>query len=52
MHTTTKNVGYSVLGLATIIDGKTAAGSFKNSLAIAQLAEQSGLCTFLAGRTS
>ncbi len=46
MHITKKNVGYSVLDLATIIEGKTAADSFRNSLAIAQLAEQSGYTRF------
>lgn len=46
MHSAQKNVGYSVLDLATIVEGKTAADSFTNSLAIAQLAEQSGYTRF------
>jgi luciferase family oxidoreductase group 1 len=39
-------VAYSVLDLATVIEGKTAADSFHNALEIAQLAEQSGYTRF------
>jgi luciferase family oxidoreductase group 1 len=46
MQTTKENVAYSVLELATIIEGKTAADSFRNSLELARLAEQSGYTRF------
>jgi len=39
-------VAYSILDLATVIEGKTAADSFRNGLQIAQLAEQSGYTRF------
>ncbi len=41
-----QNIPYSVLDLATIIEGKIAADSFKNSLDLAQHAEQFGYKRF------
>lgn len=46
MRTQENKVAYSVLDLATVIEGKTAADSFRNSLDIARLAEQSGYTRF------
>ena len=41
-----KNIPYSILDLATVIEGKQPADSFKNSLALAQQAEQLGYTRF------
>ena len=42
MQTSLKNIPYSVLDLATVIEGKTAADSFRNSLDLARHAEELG----------
>ncbi|MEO6129251.1 MAG: hypothetical protein ABIP30_12975, partial [Ferruginibacter sp.] len=40
------NIPYSVLDLATVIQGSTPADSFRNSLSLAQHAEQLGYTRF------
>ncbi len=46
MQSNKQNIPYSVLDLATVIEGKTPADSFKNSLDLAQHAEQLGYRRF------
>lgn len=46
MHPTPHKIAYSVLDLATVIEGKTPADSFHNSLAVAQRAEQWGFTRY------
>lgn len=46
MHSTPHKIAYSVLDLATVIEGKTPADSFHNSLALAQRAEQLGFTRY------
>ncbi|HMK05126.1 MAG TPA: LLM class flavin-dependent oxidoreductase [Ferruginibacter sp.] len=40
--TSSKNISYSILDLATVLEGKTASDSFHNSLALAKHAEELG----------
>ncbi|MBD1364415.1 LLM class flavin-dependent oxidoreductase [Mucilaginibacter sp. ZT4R22] len=42
MSSTLSNISYSVLDLATVVEGQTPAATFPNSLALARLAEQLG----------
>jgi luciferase family oxidoreductase group 1 len=42
MSSTLSNIPYSVLDLATVVEGQTPASTFPNSLALARLAEQLG----------
>ena len=46
MHTQSKNIAYSVLDLATVIDGKKPADTFVNSLDLAREVERLGYTRF------